>query len=177
MFSSFLLMFSLSFSVGGLHEPRAVAPAGAVPRRALPPEVHAADRGGRRPRHGALAPLRLLRAALSPNIPQVSQAGRTDSRLEEFLLKSRSHYFLNEWKTCLSPVPNAVNYNAKSGSAFWHGGGGMSIHLFRGAVASPIGLWALLQRPTGQRERGEGREAVDVYLSVPLHKGRLWSRE
>ena len=65
-----ILPFSV-FSVGGLGEPGPVAPAGAAPRGALPPEVDPADRGGGRPRHGPLAPLRLLRQALPPNIPQV----------------------------------------------------------------------------------------------------------
>ena len=63
-------------SVGGLDEPGPVAPVGAAAGGALPAEVDAADGRRRRPRHGPRTPLRILRQALPPNIPQVRAASQ-----------------------------------------------------------------------------------------------------
>ena len=63
-------------SVGGLDEPGPVAPVGAAAGGALPAEVDAADGRRRRPRHGTRTPLRILRKALPPNIPQVRAASQ-----------------------------------------------------------------------------------------------------
>ena len=63
-------------SLGGLDEPGAVSPVGAAAGGALPAEVDAADGRRRRPRHGPRTPLRLLRQALPPNIPQVRAASQ-----------------------------------------------------------------------------------------------------